>query len=362
MRRSADPWSVTSEWATKRLHSAGHLHTGHVLAMQIKELESKRGAVTTAAELTYSPDATGDPPRKVVVKQCNDFLFWSGYLEALFYSRLVSQTPDLATPRCYDVCLDRERKAYLLLLHDLTDTHSLLYSPSGSAGPAPEQLAQIVDQLAYFHAHWWEHPRLDSADFDVPVRGPVRLAQALPAHTIRRMCDGRLAADVPTVEAELGSRTPAGWREFTVAALGRWADLLITRTGDRKALTLVHGDCGYWNWMAPTEPAQGRPVVIDWGCCARGLGVYDVAYLILQSDLPRATQREVERPLLERYHSQLTGHGVQSYGWSQLLHDYQLAIIANLLIPFVWRDVSRHGMTMDAFHAWDCAELLTGIA
>ena len=362
MRRSAGPWSVTPELATERLHSAGHLHTGRVLAMDLKELEAKRGAVTTAAELSYSPDAEGDPPRKLVVKQSDDFLFWSGYLEALFYSQLVSETPDLSTPRCYDAYLDRESKTYVLLLHDLTDTHSLLGSPSGAVPLAPKHLEQIVDQLAYFHAYWWEHPRIEDADFDVPVRGPVRLAQALPAHAIRRMCASRLAHDVPTVAAELGSRTPAGWREFIAESLGRWAALWITRTGDGKALTLIHGDCGYWNWMAPKGPALGCPVVIDWGCCARGLGVYDLAYLILQSDLPYAAQREVERPLLERYHSQLTGHGVQSYAWSQFVHDYQLAIIANLLIPFVWRDVSGFETTMHAFHAWDCAELLTGVA
>jgi hypothetical protein len=74
--------------------------------------------------------------------------------------------------------------------------------------------------------------------------------------------------------------------------------------------------------------------VIDWQICARGRGVFDVAYLLSQSAPPALRQAE-EMRLLQTYHRALLDHGVQGYTFEECLLDYRRSILFALVYPVI---------------------------
>jgi thiamine kinase-like enzyme len=48
-----------------------------------------------------------------------------------------------------------------------------------------------------------------------------------------------------------------------------------------KNLTLLHGDAHLWNLYYPKDPETDRIILFDWETIKRGLGAYDLAYLLI---------------------------------------------------------------------------------
>jgi len=118
----------------------------------------------------------------------------------------------------------------------------------------------------------------------------------------------------------------------------RHPQVLIERTRNQNGFTLIHGDAGPWNIFVPIE--GGRPVYLidrapfDWSLTT-WLGVYDLSYLLV-TGLEVNTRRNLEQPLLRRYHACLVENGVEHYSWEQLYEDYRLMAAMGVYIATEW--------------------------
>ena len=119
----------------------------------------------------------------------------------------------------------------------------------------------------------------------------------------------------------------------------------------------------------PVDTTQSGGFIVDWQQWGRGIGPFDVAYLIALFWFPERRQR-MERELVKYYHSILIDNGVSGYNWEQCWFDYRLGAINNLLVPFwSWVDLGENWgwhrwyqieKGMLAFEDLGCDELLQG--
>jgi thiamine kinase-like enzyme len=181
----------------------------------------------------------------------------------------------------------------------------------------------MIDALASFHAWWWDHEALDQVR-ERPVEADyVRLAREL---------ESRLPRFLDFLGDRLSTKARATYEFVVPGAL----PLLAERELSGHHLTLVHGDAHFWNVLLPRDPDVDRVLLIDWDDCQIAPGALDIAYAIGLHWYPERRAR-LEMPLLRRYHAALLDHGVSGYGWDDLLDDYRLFALRNLLIsPTQW--------------------------
>ncbi|MGH2607247.1 MAG: hypothetical protein ACRDG5_11715, partial [Anaerolineales bacterium] len=95
---------------------------------------------------------------------------------------------------------------------------------------------------------------------------------------------------------------------------------------------------GPGNVLVPRE--GDRPVYLidrapfEWSLTT-WLGVYDLAYALV-TGLDVDTRRELEEPILRRYHITLVQKGVADYPWEQLHKDYRLMAAMGVYVATEW--------------------------
>ncbi|MDQ1532500.1 MAG: hypothetical protein QOF28_261 [Actinomycetota bacterium] len=233
--------------------------------------------------------------------------------ETRFYRELAKDTP-LSSPRCHAVEHDVAADEFVLLLEDLTGAR--VVDQLVGIGQSDAELA--VDQLARFHAKWWNDPRLESVLrlCDSPFPEAVSAAFAGAWGPIQEICAGLVTPDVQ--------------------ALGdRFVDLipvLMARLSE-PPWTLSHGDYRLDNMFFSDDPE--RPfVVVDWQLYDRSRGPRDLSYLLSQSMEP-ALRVGCERALVERYVAGLVANGVGDYDVDQAWADYRLATLFAFVYPVI---------------------------
>jgi hypothetical protein len=342
---------ITPTWLTQVLQKNGHLPQGEVIDVR----PAVTGATSTGGpgfrpghrlEVRYSAAAHPRAPTGLYVKLNDgrgDTL--AGKREASFYISIAADMPDPPSVPCYDAVTNSETGAYHLLLKDVSETHVLVEREA----PAPRADAErMIDLLAAFHAHWWDHPRLGQE------------SERVDAWFIQ----GEEELDFPGFVDYLGDRLSAQRREIYERVLAALPRML----GQRLAagpLTLVHDDAHFWNFLLPRDPQQERVYLVDWQQWGISAGPHDVAYMMALFWYPERRAR-LEQDLVRRYHDRLLAHGIQGYDWEACWNDYRLFAMRNLMVPlWAWR-WSHWG-----FHRWmqlekailafqdlNCAELL----
>lgn len=346
---------VTAEWLTAALGSSRALAEGQVADFS---LDTGRGNWSSSAriQVTYSEDAQGDLPEKLFLKMVNTDLDdeFFGPSEVHYYTRDYVDVPNAPLLRCYSGVFSPTLQRYHLLLDDVTETHE---EASGREPTLAYGLA-LADGLAALHARWWGGRRL--AEAGAPIHSAdhiqrfVDIAAPGVGHIMGRFAE-ELAPYRPETMTELFARHPQA---------------LIARTGDDDGFTLIHGDVGEYNVLVPR--VGDRPVYIidrqpfDWSLTT-WLGVYDLAYALVL-DWPVALRRELERPVLVRYHQQLMQRGVKGYSWERLFDDYRLCVAMGVYIAVeycrgrvnerwlsIWMPMLKRSLT--AIHDLNCAEM-----
>jgi hypothetical protein len=312
---------VTVEWLTAALTTAGALTEGAVVAF---DTDAGRGnwSANAILELAYSQDASGRLPQRLFLKMVDagassaDEFF--GDSEVTYYTRDYIDVTDAPIIRCYDGLFSEQQRRYHLLLDDLSQTHV----EAAEKTPDLEYGLALADGLAAMHARWWGAGRL--AQIDAPIhdaehiRRFVEIAEPGAGHIIERF------------SAELEPHWPDMMREL----YANHPQAIIERTSDDNGFTLIHGDAGHNNILVPRT--GHRPIYIidrqpfDWSLTT-WLGAYDLAYA-MALDWPIETRRRLERPVLRRYHDQLTNSGVEGYSWQRLYDDYRLSVAMGVYI------------------------------
>lgn len=199
--------------------------------------------------------------------------------------------------------------SFVLVLDDLADEWEV---GDQVVGATLAQAQAIVDALAAFHAHWWQHPELDTLTWLPTQDAPQYLAvvpeiyrAGLPV--LQQHWTHRLPSEALAVATELGPR----FEEIT----------LRTSQGPN---TVIHGDTRLDNvFFARAEPS--RVAFIDFQLSLRGRGVADVAYMIGNS-VPHDIARAHWQGLLQRWLDGLARHGV-TFDADQALVQYREAVL-----------------------------------
>jgi len=197
----------------------------------------------------------------------------------------------------------------------LTDVTELGARPGCSSDAlTPSQAALIVEQLAYFHAHFWNKvtPSPDYQWLASPVR---RLEDFL----------GTVFA-VPLMKRGLnraGSLISPDLQDQAIRyARNRRRTMQFLSEGSQ---TIVHHDCHPGNlfWH------KSHPGFLDWQLVRAGEGISDVAYFLATALTPE-TRRLHEATLLASYVQILMDNGVTGIDLESQLQRYR----AHLVYPF----------------------------
>ena len=330
------------------LHASGALQQGAILSVTI----TKRFQTTVSnlwfLEVEYAANSP-ELPNRLVVKWPLDQspAPEQGIPEVVFYRELAPTLPSPPMVRCLATASPTSNQQWLIL-EDLRSSHS---NPLWPEPLTNSQVYEAVSLLARFHATWWDSPK------------PGSTVGTLHTETKLRAMVYDIAAHVPGLIQDLKEDLPVSDRLVleTVfnSSLQPWFRLLEPRN-----LTVVHGDAHPWNFLYPRS-GEGVPYLIDWQLWHLDVGPRDLAFLLALHWEP-TMRRELELPLLHRYHEELIKSGISGYSFSELLLDYRRCVVRNLTFPIIlwsrglvreaWRD--RLDRAMAAYRDLNCAELL----
>lgn len=351
---------VTNEWLTAVLHRSGALTQGSVAGF---DMADGRGNWSTSGSLSveYSPDAQGERPSRLFLKMVDadtgDGEFF-GSSEVDYYLRDYVDVPDAPLLRCYDGRYSPTIHRYHLLLEDVSATHTVACDKP----PTLEYGLALAEACAILHARWWGAERLAEANAPLHDAGHIRrwvaIAEPGAGHIIGRVAD------------QLRPHWPAAIRDI----FARHPQAMINRTKELNGFTIMHGDAGCYNIMAPREGV--RPIYLidrqpfDWGLTT-WLGAYDLAYAVAL-DWDIESRRQWERPILRHYHQTLISRGAHGYAWEQLWDDYRLCVAMGVYIAveycrgqyneetqWIWLPMLQK--TLTACDDLNCAEIWAGL-
>lgn len=315
------PDDVTTGWLTAVLSNSGALTDG---AVSSHDIDTGQGNWSSNAilELTYTADAQGSLPPRLFLKMVDagassaDEFF--GESEVTYYTRDYIDVEDAPIIRCYHAAFSAELRRYHLLLDDV----SLSHVEAASKEPSLTYGLALAEGLAALHARWWGVDGLAEA--------------AAPMHDadhIQRFVDIAEPGAGYIIDHVSDALQP-GWPALIRSLFAGHPQAIIDRTSDANGFTLIHGDAGHNNILVPRD--GDRPLYIfdrqpfDWSLTT-WLGVYDLAYAMVL-DWPVEARRQLEVPVLQRYHEQLVQRGVRSYDWQRLYDDYRLCVAMGVYI------------------------------
>jgi hypothetical protein len=348
---------ITTAWLEAVLRRDGALRSGGVRSV---EIDSRTETWSNSARLRvhYQPGSSGDLPEVLFVKMCGGGVF--GPSEVDYYCRDYMGVVDLPIVRCYDARYDAHRRAYHLLLADLSATHTNAWE----VAITPELVASIADAAAALHAHRWSEHAL--AEIGEGHPGALEIERYF-AH-VGAGLEPLLAIGVDDVKAE--------WRPVLREIFARLPEAMSTRTRQHRGICLVHGDINPGNQLVPR--AGSGPLYLidrqpfDWSLRV-WLGVSDLAYLMC-SFWPTETRRALEQEMMRHYHAALVRRGIDDYGWDELWRDYRLSAVQAACVAVEWcvLEADRERMrwlwkvelqrAMDVFEDLRCWELWSGTA
>jgi ecdysteroid kinase len=325
--------AILSDW----LRRSGTLPSGaveHVHVDLTHKTEISRLVFLTA---TYTPDAPPNLPRRLVVK--SPLVQIKIDNESQFYREVA---PGLTSPpvvRCLAIADDG-----VLVLEDLRATHD---HPPWPIPPIREHSEVAIDALAQVHAAYWED---------------ATVGQQHTVDSLTSMVQGIVTNLSPFMDAFGDALTAEARKVYEgvfSSSLKPWL-----RLTDPRALTIIHGDAHTWNFLFPRSGA-GPAYLIDWQLWHIDVGARDLAFFMALHWYP-GRRRELEAPLLRRYHEALLAHGVANYTFDDLWLDYRRCVIRNLTIPIIFWSAGRkpeawwHRLecALSAYRDLECEELL----
>jgi len=218
----------------------------------------------------------------------------------------------LPVPTCYHASIDIESGWHVILLEDLAPARS----GSRIHGCSPTEAETAVQQIARFHARWWEDPRLDDFDWLAAAPQAPGDAQLAEVHT---NC-------WPAFLQKVGDKLPNTVMEMG-ESLGEQRGPIARRLFAERPRTLIHSDYHLENLLLDKE--ANSFYVVDWQFVKRGRGMWDVAYFLSQNLRP-ADRRAVEMDLLRSYMGILGDRGTARYSLDDAKHDYKLSLLHRL--------------------------------
>ena len=250
---------VTPAWLTELLRRQDALPSGNVVAIE-KQPNSAFNSHTLHLTAHYAgADST---PSRFLLK-CSIPAAWAqraGAREVAFYE-MVKQLPDHpeVIVRCYDAAYDADSGNSHLLLQDLSDSHVVAVERDKQITltdnlPTDSHLTEAIDALARFHAYWWQHPLLGTAN--APISWGCKDAEDFAKEVARR----KRAVD--HLLAQEGDWLPPHIKLIIESILAQmtplWQRYMRERVAYLSNLTLTHGDAYLANFLCQLFGQQSR--------------------------------------------------------------------------------------------------------
>lgn len=232
---------------------------------------------------------------------------------------------------------------------DLEVTHT---EPPKDAKDRPHEA--VVEELLKYHVRWWNDARLDDWPFMSKAGGPLRMAQAIAEDDVRDSCAQFGKALGPFADA-LGEDLDPAHLKTIEHVIDRYPDAFVKRVNGSPNLTLLHGDAHLWNLYYPRDPKRDRIILFDWETYKKGLGAYDLAYMLVHGSSNRS---EIEGPMMDFYFRRLGEAGITEYSRSNFEYDFRLSVISCVFCPIIWKRAFSTRSVMQAYEDWDCGEIL----
>lgn len=344
-----DVKQATPELLTERFQGNGFLESGSVTAVEKTDSFGSSAAKWDRLTLTLSDDYAGRVPEHIVLKVYRKDWFGGGRVEWAFYDELAPATPDASVCPVYDCGIDRETKDCHFLMPDLSVTHK---EPPKESTERPHEA--VVAELLKYHIRWWNDARLEEWPFMQKAGGPLRMAQAIEEADVRDSC-AQFGKQLGAMADKLGDDLDPNHLAAMERVIEGYPDVFLKRVTDSPSITMLHGDAHLWNLYYPKDPERDRIILFDWETFKRGLGVYDLAYMLVHGTSGR---RDIERPLLDFYYEGLLAGGIKGYSRDDLMYDFRLSVLSCVFCPIVWKRAFSVRGAMEAYEDWGCEEML----
>jgi hypothetical protein len=213
--------------------------------------------------------------------------------ETIFYRDIRPELDRLRSPRSYHAAFDPKTFRSIVLMDDL--------SAEGWSFPDPmkdtidrRDAEDMVDQMAYYHAAFWNDPRLTRELARLPTTElfQQRLNDVGLEKRARVGLERGRAVMPPALYRRKDELLPAVMRSLHLNSAG--------------TLTILHQDVHQGNWLR--DPG-GRMGLYDWQAVAKGEWALDFSYA-MSVNLTIEDRRAWESELLERYLWRLGEEGV----------------------------------------------------
>jgi thiamine kinase-like enzyme len=230
-----------------------------------------------------------------------------------FYNKVLpamlrkNKIEDLCLTACYDAYFDDVTGQSHIILENIAGD----YKPSSEKHPPTQRhREQIFDALARIHAHWWEHPILDTLA-EMPAAEQLTENLQVYQAQYQAMLDFQGTKFMPVRHKEIlkqiAEKIPARRRERLINGQG---------------LTIVHRDLHPGNLLYSHRESR----IIDWETWRIDTATDDLAYMIV-CFWPQQLRDFQENAVLHRYYNNLVRFGVEGYSWDDFQYDYRASIV-----------------------------------
>jgi len=237
--------------------------------------------------------------------------------EVKFYNELA---PAVAAgmPGIHLAAIEDNGADFVIVMEDL----SALDMVDQSTGMSVDQATAAVEVLAGVHASFWDDVDRPELEWIPTMTGP-RI----------ELVDGMMTEIFPVFAEHFGDALPEGGLALYEQFIGNYLKIMKVICA-RSPWTIAHQDYRIENLLFGPS-GSGRVVVLDWQGLGRGVGAYDLAY-VLGGSMPSELRRSHERALVAAYHSKLEAAGVQGYGLDAVWEDYAYAqLMGGLAVSIV---------------------------
>jgi aminoglycoside/choline kinase family phosphotransferase len=237
--------------------------------------------------------------------------------EVTFYNQLAPRI-SVGMPDIYLAAVAEDGADFVIVMEDL----SALSMVDQSTGMNVEQARAAVEVLAGVHAAFWNDADRPDLEWIPTMTGP-RI----------EFVDGLMAEIFPVFAEHFGDALPAGGLALYEQFIGNYLKIMKVICA-RSPWTIAHQDYRIENLLFG-PPGSHQVVVLDWQGLGRGVGAYDLAY-VLGGSMSSELRRQHERELVAAYHEALLTAGVNGYGLDSVWEDYAHAqLMGGLAVSIV---------------------------
>ena len=272
-------------------------------------------SIVQRTRLSYDRNTPKAGPSSIIIKSAlpgakrSTFLPLCYAREISFYRELANRL-NIGLPRVYYAEIDPHTSHFILVLEDFP------YYVAGDnrKGATRCQAIALLDEMARYHAQWWNSDELKQFSFLGTFEMWCDLFESMVLKNIGAFIE-RHWDFIEAAERKVFEALPLGFRR-AVAPLAN------------APATLVHHDLSLKNTLIEDIPGHPKFVVIDWQQVSIAPAVRDMSFFIGTSLMP-ALRYEMEFELLHSYHSRLQEFGVRGYSFSRLIDDYRRSVICD---------------------------------